>query len=204
MRARAAVARADHDALALEVAQGRDRQVAAREHPDRLVEQPPDRAQLGVFRVPALLLLGGQASLQAADQVALDEAAVIPELSSVSAAGSGDPRAASASSPSVIDAWCADLDLDAVLAQARPDSWLASSAYCGVAGRDDDLAVPGRAAASCATTDERAHAQPGSKHRHRARPGDIRIHALPVCPCRCAVPAPAPDILENRCNAATP
>ena len=34
----------------------------------------PDRAQLGVLGVPALLLLGGQAPLQAADQAAFDEA----------------------------------------------------------------------------------------------------------------------------------
>ena len=62
------------DALALEVAQGRDRQVAAGEHPDRLVEQPAHRAQLRVLGVPALLLLVGQAALQAADEVALHEA----------------------------------------------------------------------------------------------------------------------------------
>ena len=121
MPARAAVARAQDDALALEVAQRRDRQVAAREHPDRLVEQAAHRAQLGVFRMPTFLLLGGEASLQAADEVAFDERRRDPEV----VVDQGAQRQATLQRPQgaaallVLDAGGApNLDLHAVLAQS--------------------------------------------------------------------------------------
>ena len=72
----AALARAGEDALALEVAQAGDRHVGAGEHPDRLVEHPPDRPELRVLLVAALGLLGGEPPLQAAHQAALDEGGV--------------------------------------------------------------------------------------------------------------------------------
>ena len=108
------------DALALEIAQGRDRQVAAGEDPDRLVEQPADRAQLRVLRVPALLLLVGQASLQAADEAALHEARGDPGV----VIGQRPQREATLQGPQTCSALLVleargppHLDLDAVLAQ---------------------------------------------------------------------------------------
>ena len=110
----------DDDALALEVAQGLDRQVAAGEDPDRLVEQPADRAQLRVLGVPALLLLAGEASLQAADEAALherrrDPGVVVDQRPQRQAALQRPQRAAALL---VLDPRGAPhLDLDAVLAQ---------------------------------------------------------------------------------------
>ena len=140
---RAAVARADENALALEIAQGRDRQVAAGEDPDRLVEQPAHRAQLRVLRMPPLLLLAGQASLQAADEAALHEArgdprVVIGQLPQGEATLQGPQRGA----PLLVlePRRPPHLDLNAVLAQVFlvPGGQLV---ILGIARRDGDLAL---------------------------------------------------------------
>ena len=178
---RPAVQRPDHDALAFEVAQRRNRQVAAREYPHRLVHEPAEGAQLGVFDVAAFLLFGCEASLQAADEATLhepcrDPSAVVGERAQRDAAlqrayrrfalGIGDPRG----SPY--------LDLDPVFAQLLLVA-ARQLGILGVARRNHDLAfavVPLR----IGDGEDGAHADAGGEHRRGAGLGEIRIHALPL------------------------
>ena len=151
----------------------------------------PDRAQLRVFGMPTFLLLGGEAPLQAADEVALDERRRDPGVvvDQGAQASGGPPAAAGVLRPS--------LSLTRVVRRTSTSTpylrrsslyCVARSKYCGVAGGDDDLALP---VEQLRVVDNRqpADAEAGGEHRHRARLGDIRVHgAPPFCrplgPCR--------------------
>ena len=140
----------------------------------------PDRAQLGVLRVPALLLLAGQAPLQAADQAALDEARGDPGL----VVGQRPQRDAALQRPQRAAAFPVldprgppHLDLDAVLAAAPPVLG-GQLEILGVARGDDDLALVVEllgVVENCEASDPEAR----GKHRHRARLGDILVHGVP-------------------------
>ena len=167
------------------------RQVAAREYPHRLVHEPAEGAQLGVFDAAAFLLFGCEASLQAADEATLhepcrDPSAVVGERAQRDAALQrsyrgftfriGDLRG----SPY--------LHLDAVFAQL----------VLIVAGQLDVLRVArGNHDLAFAVVplrigdgEDGAHADTGGEHRRGAGLGEIRIQAppCPLCPgCAAAI-----------------
>src|SRR5262245_52755408 len=139
------------------------------------MEQPSDRVQLRVFRMPVFLLLGGQTPLETGDEIALHEACVYSRF----VIDQSPQRQATLQRPKggatllvLEEAFLSHIELDPIFAQVLLE-FFGQLDILGIACGNDDLALP-LELLSVVDNREGSDPQAGNNYRDYARPGKIQ------------------------------